>query len=133
MGEVMRIGDSIEGGGGYFYVVDIERLAGSVAAALSARCVDNTCGEIAVVINLDTAIGCETCQIGRDIAPNEAGWARKMPAQARRQNSDGNTQAHWSDIGTTEPSLKRYEPPPLRRSTSAVIAGTTWCRSPITA
>lgn len=56
-GESMAIGDEVHGGGGYLYVGDVEGIAGSQAAALAARCVDNTYGEIAVVNNADTAIG----------------------------------------------------------------------------
>ncbi len=55
-GQSIAIGDSVYGGGGYFYVDDIERLAGEEAAELAARCVDNDYGEIAVVNNADLAI-----------------------------------------------------------------------------
>ena len=47
----------VYGGGGYLYVEDVERIAGSQASALAAECVDNAYGEIAVVNNSDTAIG----------------------------------------------------------------------------
>ncbi len=57
VGEVMQMGDPVEGGGGFLYVADVERLAGSAASALAAECVDNTYSEIAVVNNIDTAIG----------------------------------------------------------------------------
>ena len=57
IGARMPIGDRVFGGGGYFYVPDIERIAGPVASALASKCVDNTYGEIAVVNNVDTAIG----------------------------------------------------------------------------
>jgi len=53
----MAVGDEVYGSGGYLYVDDVERIAGSAASALAARCVDNTYGEIAVVNNADTAIG----------------------------------------------------------------------------
>jgi hypothetical protein len=56
-GDTMPIGVGVYGGGGYFYVADVERLAGPEAAALASRCVDNKYGEIAVVNNLDNAIG----------------------------------------------------------------------------
>jgi len=56
-GQSVAIGDSVYGGGGYFYVDDIERLAGKEAAELAGRCVDNQYGEIAVVNNHDSAIG----------------------------------------------------------------------------
>lgn len=57
LGQSVAIGDSVYGGGGYFYVDDIERLAGKEAAELAGRCVDNQYGEIAVVNNYDSAIG----------------------------------------------------------------------------
>ena len=50
----MRLGGS-EGRGGYFYLSDLARLAGSAAWNLALRCVDN--GQIAVVENARTAIG----------------------------------------------------------------------------
>lgn len=56
-GESMGVGDEVYGGGGYLYVEDVERIAGSQASALAAECVDNAYGEIAVVNNSDTAIG----------------------------------------------------------------------------
>ncbi|MDH3193867.1 MAG: hypothetical protein OEM40_06055 [Acidimicrobiia bacterium] len=56
-GESMAIGNKIYGGGGYLHVEDVERIAGSQASALAAKCVDNTYGEIAAVNNADTAIG----------------------------------------------------------------------------
>jgi hypothetical protein len=56
LGQSVAIGDSVYGGGGYFYVDDIERLAGKEAAELAGRCVDNQYGEIAVVNNYDSAI-----------------------------------------------------------------------------
>ena len=55
VGEIMRIGGSVEGRGGYFYLSDVDLLAGSAASSLAARCVDN--GQIAVVENGGTAIG----------------------------------------------------------------------------
>jgi hypothetical protein len=57
IGERMPIGSHVFGGGGYFYVPDVERIAGPVASALASRCVDNTYGEIAIVNNVDSAIG----------------------------------------------------------------------------
>ncbi len=56
-GESMAVGAAVYGGGGYFYVDDVERIAGPQASALAAQCVDNTYGEIAVVNNADAAIG----------------------------------------------------------------------------
>jgi len=57
MGESMAIGDEVYGGGGYFYVADVEQIAGPQASSLAADCADNTYGEIAVVNNWETAIG----------------------------------------------------------------------------
>ena len=56
-GEPMPIGSEVYGGGGYFYGPDVERIAGPEAASLASRCVDNQYGEIAMVNNVDTAIG----------------------------------------------------------------------------
>jgi hypothetical protein len=56
-GERMPIGSRVVGGGGYFYVPDVERIAGPVASALASQCVDNLYGEIAIVNNVDSAIG----------------------------------------------------------------------------
>ncbi len=56
-GESMAVGGEIYGGGGYLYVDDVERIAGSQAAALAAKCVDNAYGEIAVINNAGTAVG----------------------------------------------------------------------------
>lgn len=56
-GETLVAGDEVDGGGGYLYIGDIERLAGGDAAELAQRCLDNTYGEIAVVNNSDSAIG----------------------------------------------------------------------------
>jgi hypothetical protein len=56
-GETLVAGDEVDGGGGYLYIGDIERLAGADAAELAQRCLDNTYGEIAVVNNSDSAIG----------------------------------------------------------------------------
>ena len=56
-GTSIPVGTTIAGGGGYLYVVDVERLAGEWAALAAERCVDNTYGEIAVVNNAPTAIG----------------------------------------------------------------------------
>ena len=53
----MPIGSEVYGGGGYFYVSEVERLVGPEAALLASTCVDNQYGEIAMVNNLDTAIG----------------------------------------------------------------------------
>jgi hypothetical protein len=57
VGEVMRIGGSLEGSGGFFYLSDVHLLAGSAALNLAARCVDNSFRQIAVVENADRAIG----------------------------------------------------------------------------
>lgn len=56
-GDEIAVGGLAYGGGGYFYVDDIEPLAGREAADLAERCVDNRYGEIAVVNNYATAIG----------------------------------------------------------------------------
>ncbi len=55
-GDEIAVGELAYGGGGYFYVDDIARIAGPEAADLAGRCADNTYGEIAVVNNYDTAI-----------------------------------------------------------------------------
>jgi hypothetical protein len=55
VGEVMRIGGTVEGRGGYFYLSDIGLLAGLAARNLAAECVEN--GQIAVAENNGTAIG----------------------------------------------------------------------------
>jgi hypothetical protein len=57
VGEVIKVGGSVEGRGGYFYLSDIRLLAGSVARNLAASCVDNTYGLTAVFENSDAAIG----------------------------------------------------------------------------
>lgn len=56
-GDEIAVGGLAYGGGGYFGVDRIEDVAGSGAAELAERCVDNDFGEIAVVNNYDTAIG----------------------------------------------------------------------------
>ncbi len=56
-GDEIAVGGLAYGGGGCFYVDDIENIAGPEAADLAGRCADNTYGEIAVVNNCDTAIG----------------------------------------------------------------------------
>jgi hypothetical protein len=56
-GELMPIGGEVSGGGGYFYVADVEHLVGSDAAVLVSQCIDNQYGEIAMVNNMDTGIG----------------------------------------------------------------------------
>jgi hypothetical protein len=55
-GDEIAVGELAYGGGGYYYVDDIEIIAGPAAANLAGQCVDNTYGEIAVVNNYDTAI-----------------------------------------------------------------------------
>ena len=55
--ERMPVGSEVHGGGGFFYLEDVERLLGAEAEALAGRCVDNTDGEIAIVNNSDDAIG----------------------------------------------------------------------------
>jgi hypothetical protein len=55
VGDVMRMGDQVEGRGGYFYLSDVDLLAGSAARNLAAKCVEN--GEIAVAGNTGTSIG----------------------------------------------------------------------------
>lgn len=56
-GECMPIGGEVLGGGGYLYLDDVDRLAGSDAADLARACVDNTTGQIAIVNNSGSAIG----------------------------------------------------------------------------
>jgi hypothetical protein len=56
-GPPMPIGSAVYGGGGYYSVDDIERIAGADVAAIAEDCVDNVHGEIAVVNNSDAAIG----------------------------------------------------------------------------
>ena len=55
-GSPMPVGSDVYGSGGYLSAADIERLAGSDAAALASSCVDNKYGEIAVVNNQPDAI-----------------------------------------------------------------------------
>ncbi len=55
VGEVMRMGGAVEGRGGYFYLSDVNLLAGPAAWNLSVTCVEN--GQIVVVENVATAIG----------------------------------------------------------------------------
>ena len=55
VGQVMRIGSTVEGRGGYFYPSDVNLMAGAAARNLSVRCVEN--GQIMVVENRPTAIG----------------------------------------------------------------------------
>ena len=55
VGAPIPIGSRVEGGGGFLYVSDVERLAGPDASARAASCVDNTYGEIAVFNNQDAA------------------------------------------------------------------------------
>jgi hypothetical protein len=54
-GEVMPMGIAVEGRGGYFYLSDVNLLAGPAAWNLSVTCVEN--GQIAVAENRPTAIG----------------------------------------------------------------------------
>ncbi|HEY0520314.1 MAG TPA: hypothetical protein VGC84_12545 [Ilumatobacteraceae bacterium] len=56
-GNVMRVGDRLEGRGGYFYLSDINLLAGGAARNMASRCTDNVSGQIIVVQNNATAIG----------------------------------------------------------------------------
>jgi hypothetical protein len=56
-GDVMRVGDLVEGRGGYFYLSDINLLAGAAARDMASRCTDNFSREIVVVENTATAIG----------------------------------------------------------------------------
>jgi hypothetical protein len=53
----MRVGDRLEGRGGYFYLSDINLLAGGAARNMASRCTDNVSGQIIVVQNNATAIG----------------------------------------------------------------------------
>ena len=56
-GQSLPLGGEVRGGGGYLYVDDVDRLAGSDAADLARECVDNTFGEIAIVNNSGSAVG----------------------------------------------------------------------------
>lgn len=56
-GVAVGMGESVYGGGGYFSVDDVKRIAGDEAAHLAATCVDNQYGEFAIVNNYDAAIG----------------------------------------------------------------------------
>ncbi len=56
VGSPMPIGGQVDGGGGYLDAADIERLAGSDAAAVATECVDNQYGLVAVVNNQPDAI-----------------------------------------------------------------------------
>jgi hypothetical protein len=56
-GEIMRVGDSVEGRGGYFALSDVSLLAGGAARNLAAECAENAFVETAVVENVATAIG----------------------------------------------------------------------------
>lgn len=55
-GESVGEGDTVNGGGGYYYVGNVEAIAGSTAADRAGECVDNPFGEIAVVNNQPDAI-----------------------------------------------------------------------------
>jgi len=54
-GEVMPIGSAVEGRGGYFYLSDVNLLAGPAVWNLAVGCVEN--GQIVVAENKPTAIG----------------------------------------------------------------------------
>ena len=60
VGAPIPIGSRVEGGGGFLYVSDIERLAGPEASTRATSCVDNTYGEIAVFNNQDAAAALAT-------------------------------------------------------------------------
>jgi hypothetical protein len=53
----MPVGDEVDGGGGYLFVEDVERLIGSEAATVAERCVDNADDEIVFVNNQEDGIG----------------------------------------------------------------------------
>jgi hypothetical protein len=60
-GESLPLGGEVLFGGGYLFVVDVDRLAGSDAADLARECVDNAfgdnaLGQIAIVNNSGSAI-----------------------------------------------------------------------------
>jgi hypothetical protein len=55
VGDVMPIGGAVEGRGGYFYLSDVNLMAGPAAWNLSVNCVEN--GQIVVAENRPTAIG----------------------------------------------------------------------------
>ena len=57
LGEIMKIGDAVEGRGGYFYLSDVALLAGNAVANLSAQCVDNAYRQVAVIENDGSSIG----------------------------------------------------------------------------
>ncbi|HZX55377.1 MAG TPA: hypothetical protein VFE86_11895 [Ilumatobacteraceae bacterium] len=54
-GEVMRVGDAVQGRGGYYFLSDIHLFAGTAASNLAVQCVDN--GQIAAFQNAATAVG----------------------------------------------------------------------------
>ena len=54
VGDVMPIGGAVESRGGYFYLSDVNLLAGPAEWNLSVTCVEN--GQIVVVENKPTAI-----------------------------------------------------------------------------
>jgi hypothetical protein len=58
VGAIMRLGDAVDGRGGFYYVSDIDLLAGLAARNLATKCVEN--GEIAVVGNDGKLIGPKT-------------------------------------------------------------------------
>ena len=55
-GAVMPLGAAVEGRGGYFYLSDVNHLAGAAAWNLASKCVESI-GQIAVVDNSAAAIG----------------------------------------------------------------------------
>lgn len=55
-GRQLRMGTSVEGSGGYFYLSDVDLLAGAAASAEAHDCLDNSFGQIAVMRNDTTVI-----------------------------------------------------------------------------
>lgn len=54
-GDAIRVGDSVEGRGGFFFLSDVDLLAGTAAWNLAVKCVDEN-GQIAVFENEGAAI-----------------------------------------------------------------------------
>lgn len=54
-GRQLHMGASVNGSGGYFYLSDVDLLAGAAASAVARDCLDNSFGQIAVMRN-DTTI-----------------------------------------------------------------------------
>lgn len=59
-GEVMQLGSRVSGRGGFYYLTDVNFLAGTAASNLAARCVDNDYKQTAVFKNDAAAVGPKT-------------------------------------------------------------------------